>query len=98
VLEGDISLTEGLGSQLLVHFNIDAPRTHTEEVRAAADEELEASEVASVGEGIALVDARARVKAGERARFAVDTERLHFFDPDSGAAISGARADTTTPR
>jgi len=27
------------------------------------------------------------VVVGERARFAVDTERLQFFDPESGAAI-----------
>jgi multiple sugar transport system ATP-binding protein len=87
VLRGDVSLTEGLGSQLLVHFSIDATRAYSEEVRAAAEEELDESEVTSPGEGIALVDARAPVKVGERASFAVDVGRMHFFDPDSGLAI-----------
>ena len=94
VLTGEVSLTERLGSQLLVYFSVDAVRASSEEVRAAADEELDESEVTSAGEGIALVDARAPVRAGERASFAVDSERMHFFDPDSGLAIShSARTD-----
>jgi len=88
VLKGEVSLTERLGSQLLVYFSIDAVRASSEEVRAAADEDLDESEVTSAGEGIALVDARAPVRAGERASFAVDTDRMHFFDPDTGLAIS----------
>jgi multiple sugar transport system ATP-binding protein len=87
VLRGDVSLTERLGSQLLVHFSIDATRASSEEVRAAAEEDLDENEVTSVGDGIALVDARAPVKAGERATFGVDAERMHFFDQDSGLAI-----------
>ena len=86
--KGDVSLKEGLGSQLLVHFSIDAPRAQTEDVRAAVEEQLSASEVTSVGEGIALVDARVPITTGERACFAVDTERLHFFDPATGVAVS----------
>jgi multiple sugar transport system ATP-binding protein len=87
VLKGDVNLTEGLGSQLLVHFSIDAPPAQTADVRAAEEEHLSASEVTSVGEGIALVDARVPITVGERVCFAVDTERLHFFDPASGVAI-----------
>jgi len=92
VLRGDVSLTEALGSQLLVHFSIDATRASSEEVRAAA-EELDESEVTSAGDGIALVDARAPIRAGERASFAVDAERLHFFDSSSGLAISNSAVD-----
>jgi multiple sugar transport system ATP-binding protein len=87
VLKGDVSLTEGLGSQLLVHFSIDAPRVQSEDVRAAEEEHLSASEVTSLGDGIALVDARVPIRMSERASFAVDPERLHFFDPATGAAV-----------
>jgi multiple sugar transport system ATP-binding protein len=38
-------------------------------------------------EGVARTAPRSELKAGSRATFAVDTERLHFFDPDSGSAI-----------
>jgi multiple sugar transport system ATP-binding protein len=36
----------------------------------------------------ARLDGRSRVSAGERIRLAVDLERLHFFDPETEAAIS----------
>ncbi len=87
VLKGDVSLQEGLGSQLLVHFSIDAPRVQSEDVRAAEEEHLSASEVTSLGDGIALVDARVPITTGERASFAVDPERLHFFDPATGVVV-----------
>jgi hypothetical protein len=29
-----------------------------------------------------------KIRVGYRIRFAVDPARLHFFDPDSGAAIT----------
>ena len=87
VLKGDVTLSEGLGSQLLVHFTIDAPRVQSEDVRAAEEEQLTESEVASFGDSIALVDARVPITTGARAAFAVDAERLHFFDPATGVAI-----------
>jgi multiple sugar transport system ATP-binding protein len=87
VLKADVTLKEGLGSQMLVHFKIDAPRAQTEDVRAAAEEELTDSEVASIGDGIAVVDARTQVTTGHRVCFAVDPERLHFFDPQTGDAV-----------
>ena len=42
---------------------------------------------APVPGGIARVDPRARVVAGERVTFTVDVERLHFFDPKTGVAL-----------
>jgi hypothetical protein len=36
---------------------------------------------------VARVDPRARIQPHGRTVLAVDTERLHFFDPASGAAI-----------
>jgi hypothetical protein len=46
----------------------------------------------TIAEGIARVDPRARVAAGERVTFAVDVERLHFFDRERGARLGEARA------
>jgi len=82
-LEGDVGLVEKLGSELLVHFTLDAPRVRAEGDQVAEDAEA----VTKADEGVARVDPGATVVVGERARFAVDTERLQFFDPESGAAI-----------
>jgi hypothetical protein len=45
--------------------------------------------VASAPNGVARLDPRAGVRAGERITFWVDPGRLHFFDPDTGHAITG---------
>jgi hypothetical protein len=65
VLKGDLTLSEGLGSQLLVHFTVDAPRVQSEDVRAAEEEQLSDGEVASFGDSIALVDARVPIAGRE---------------------------------
>ena len=44
----------------------------------------------------ARVDARTHAKPGERVRLAVDPSRLHFFEPDTGLAISSERTVPAT--
>ena len=82
---GDVDLVEELGAELMVHFTVDARRVRAEGT-ASADEDA----VAHSGEGVARVDPDSTVKVGERATFAIKTDGMHFFDPDSGAAIWGA--------
>ena len=87
-LVADVELVEALGSELLVHFSIDAVRVHVEDAEDNDLEEL-ASEggLAVSGDGVARVDPRAHVRVGERVTLAVHAERMHFFDPGSGVAI-----------
>ena len=81
-LTGDVDLVEALGSELVVHFTIDARRIRAE---GATNEDAEA--VTEAGEGVARVDPKAPVKAHERFTFAIDADGMQFFDPDTGAAI-----------
>jgi multiple sugar transport system ATP-binding protein len=81
-LELEVVLTEALGSDLLVHADVDAPVVVTADLRELADELPEA------GARMVLrlppsVDAR----AGGRVRVIVDVQRLHLFDPISERAI-----------
>jgi multiple sugar transport system ATP-binding protein len=82
-LELDVALTEALGSDLLVHADVDAP------VVLTADQEELADEV--VPTALSRMTLRlppgSRVRAGERVRAVIDPERLHFFDADTEAAI-----------
>jgi len=88
ILEGTVDLVEALGSELLVHFGIDARRVHAEEARTAEEgEDMDSSVFSVVGESVARVEPRTPVRVGERARFAVQPARLHFFDASSGEAI-----------
>jgi multiple sugar transport system ATP-binding protein len=82
-LTGKVDLVEALGSELMVHFTIDARRVRAE--GAGTDEEEDAT--AQSGEGVARVDPSANAKVGERFTFAVRTEGMQFFDPDTEQAI-----------
>jgi multiple sugar transport system ATP-binding protein len=82
VLAGDVDLVEALGSELVIHFTIDAKRVVAEGAHAA---DAEAATIS--GEGVARVDPRTPAKAGDRLNFAIDFDGIQFFDPDSGAAI-----------
>jgi multiple sugar transport system ATP-binding protein len=81
-LVGNVDLIEALGSELVVHFTIDAPRVQPE---GATTEDEDAT--AKAGEGVARVDPTTKVKVGERITFAVNTEGMQFFDTETDKAI-----------
>ena len=83
-LVGEVELVEALGSELVVHFAIDANRVLAE---GAVDKD----EAAAVhhGEGVARVAAKTPVKPGDRLTFAVDIDDMQFFDANTGMAIRG---------
>jgi multiple sugar transport system ATP-binding protein len=87
VLDSKIDLVEALGSELHVHFAIDATRIQAEGLHDDKGDELGGDGLELQGEGVARLDPRLSVKAGDRLRLRVDTSRIHFFDPFSGAAI-----------
>ena len=81
-LVGNVDLVEALGSELVVHFTIDAPRVQPE---GASTEDEDAT--AKAGEGVARVDPATKAKVGERITFAVNTEGMQFFDMENDKAI-----------
>jgi len=81
-LVGNVDLVEALGSELVVHFTIDAPRVQPEGA-TSADEDA----TAKAGEGVARVDPTTKVKVGEKITFAVNTEGMQFFDTQTDRAI-----------
>ncbi len=76
----DTELIESLGSDLLVHFHLDAPTVDSGDPDLLDD--LEHRTLM-----IARVDPRSPVRSGDRIELTVDTERLHFFDPATNLAI-----------
>jgi multiple sugar transport system ATP-binding protein len=92
-LKGEIALTEALGAELIVYIRSDATPAITEDVRElAADAGATEPQAAALSEdgGATLIgrfNARSRLRNGQMAEVAVDTEGLHFFDPDTGLGI-----------
>ena len=80
-----------MGSEVFVHFGVGARAVRGADVRAAVGEDaIEARQVAAETEGslfVARVDRATRAAEGQRIEIAVDSDRLHFFDPATGAGI-----------
>ncbi len=101
-LRGTTSLTEALGSEIMVHFSIEARPALTDEVRELAQDvgddraagKIAAAESASL---VGRFGARSRVRAGEPLEIAVDTRSLHFFDPEEGLGIYDASPTKGVP-
>jgi len=87
----ETDIREDMGSEVFVHFSVDAEPVRTEEVVAALEEEaVEAIEERARRRGvpfIARVDRVTRAREGEPLELVVDTKHLHFFDPESGLGI-----------
>ncbi|MGH9212817.1 MAG: ABC transporter ATP-binding protein [Acidimicrobiales bacterium] len=91
-----VDLEEALGSDMVVHFTIDAPQAVTEDVKElAVDVGQEAldrvTQLAEEGTStvVGRLSPRTGIRPGDTAELVVDTTRLHFFDPDSGSGIYG---------
>jgi multiple sugar transport system ATP-binding protein len=74
-------LTEALGSDLLVHFPLDAKAVDAGDPDALKD--LDENPLM-----IARVDPRSKAKPGEKIEVSIDTERIHFFDNETRLAIN----------
>jgi multiple sugar transport system ATP-binding protein len=83
--EATVDRVEALGSNLLIHFPVDAPRAETAGVAAATGGGLE--DVPLIGHQgawfCAAFEPRSAVRVGDRIDVAVDVRRLHFFDPQN---------------
>ena len=94
LISSTVELREALGSDVVVHFGINAPQAMTDDAKElAADVGAEALEMvqksAAVGRStaVARLNPKTRVGKDDEIKLLVDTTRLHFFDPDTGAGI-----------
>jgi multiple sugar transport system ATP-binding protein len=83
-----VDIREDMGSEIFVHFRVDAPPLRGADVRAAVgDDALQASASEAGTQFVARVDRESRVREGDSVRLSVDGRRLHFFDIESGQAV-----------
>jgi multiple sugar transport system ATP-binding protein len=98
-ITAQVELSEALGSDVVVHFTVDAPQALTDDVKElAADvgqealEHVEQHAARGRANVVARLNPRTTARKGERIELVLDTHRLHFFDPDDGSGIYGRPA------
>ncbi|GAA3958621.1 sn-glycerol-3-phosphate ABC transporter ATP-binding protein UgpC [Actinomadura viridis] len=102
-LTSTVELVEAMGSDVLVHFALEAPQVVTEDTKELARDA--GTDVLGALDGgdtprtdlVARFSPRTRVKVGDPVEIHVDTGRLHFFDIETGASIWGSD-DDASPR
>ena len=85
-----VDIREAMGSEVYVHFTVDAPPVITDDTRdLAADPALltEIERGASTTSFVARLNPRTSARRGEPIKLQVDNRRLHFFDLKTGEAI-----------
>jgi multiple sugar transport system ATP-binding protein len=84
-----VDLREDMGSEVYLHFTVDAPPVRAKEVVEAMEAEALGAAVAQVRGTpfIARVDRATRAREGEQAQLSVATARLQFFDLETGRGI-----------
>jgi multiple sugar transport system ATP-binding protein len=91
-----IDLVEAIGTETLVHFEVDAPIVVTDDMKELAEdtgageaERLEERAAEGRNEFVAQLDPKTKVSQGSEAELFVDTTRLHFFDTETSQGIYG---------
>ena len=90
-IRATVTLTEALGSEIVVHFCIDAPKVVTEDTKEL-ERDAHTADVPVTQQGTPFVASfapRSRVRPGDEVEIVVDRERMHFYDPESGLAVRG---------
>jgi multiple sugar transport system ATP-binding protein len=95
-IKGVVVLREPLGSEIVAHFEVDAPPALTEDVRELArDVGHESSVPASAEEGadktivVGRFGPRSRIRNGDVIDVAVEMGAVHLFDLETGLGIYG---------
>jgi multiple sugar transport system ATP-binding protein len=82
-ITAQVDLVEALGSDIIVHLGIDAKAA---EIRSSDSlDEIKSDE--SKSRCVARFTAKSNVRLGQMVTVLVDTERMHFFDGETGEAI-----------
>jgi multiple sugar transport system ATP-binding protein len=79
-----VSLIEALGSEIMVHFRIDAPT-----VDSGDPDAIEEKASVEGANAVGRFNPRSTARMGQEIQIAIATENMHFFDSDTRETIEG---------
>jgi multiple sugar transport system ATP-binding protein len=85
-----IDLVESMGSELYAYFTVEEGRVESQELTELAEDSGVGEVPGAGGEGqvVARLDPRSKARRGEELELWVDTDKLHFFDPETGRSLA----------
>jgi multiple sugar transport system ATP-binding protein len=85
-----LDLVEAMGAEYYAHFGIDAEQLRSPELRELREDAGGVQEKPTSGDTavVARLSPASRARTGETAELWIDASKLHFFDADSGAALT----------
>jgi len=87
-----IDVLESMGSESYAYFTVDAERLGSEELAELAQDSGRADVPGGEpGQVVARIDAASRIRQGTSAELWFNSEKLHLFDAQTGAALSTSR-------
>ena len=78
-----VTLLEALGSEIMAHFHVDAPKVDSGDPDAADEQPSGRGQANAVGR----FHPRSTARMGQEIEIAISTENMHFFDPASRQSI-----------
>ena len=85
----NVSLLEQLGSDTYIHFYKDIPPVQTKAIEEIlADEGEDISALGTETKFIARINPNATIEEGQNINLSIDPSKLHYFDPETGLAIT----------
>jgi multiple sugar transport system ATP-binding protein len=85
-LKSKVDITEALGSELMVHFGIDAQQIYSDGAKKVEEGDDELNRIATDSDStfVGSFNSRSRVRPGDLIDISVNTSHMHFFDPSNG--------------
>ncbi len=90
VFTAKLDLVEAMGAEYYAHFGVDAQHVENSELKDLLDDAGGIEETSDTGGTVvvARLSPQSRARSGEQADLWLDATRLHFFDADSGEALT----------
>jgi multiple sugar transport system ATP-binding protein len=88
-----LDLVEAMGAEFYAHFGVDAQQPRSSDLRELVDDAGGVAEKSDSGDTVvvARLSPESRARTGEPAELWLDATKLHFFDADSGQALTHTR-------
>jgi multiple sugar transport system ATP-binding protein len=88
--KASLDLVEAMGAEFYAHFGVDAKQLQSEELVELREDAGDVSELTDAGDTVlvARLSPKSSARTGQEAELWMDSTKMHFFDAESGEALT----------